>query len=315
MKILLSDCLTLTKDGDIDLNVFEKYGSVTCKDNIKEDELLSVIGEYDAVLCNKTNINKAVIDAAQKLSYIGVFATGYNNIDIKEATKKGITVCNAGTYSTNSVAQQTFAYILYHTNKIAEYDKRVKSGEWKTSKTFTILGEKTEELAGKTIGIIGYGNIGKKVADIALAFDMNVLVYSRSKKEDNRVTFTDFKILLQESDIVTVHCPLNEQSKGMFDKKAFSLMKKDALFINTARGPIVNESDLLDVLSSKKIYAAIDVLDKEPMEKDNLLFGAPNIIITPHVAWAPLQTRKRLIDITVKNLENFINGTPTNKVN
>ncbi len=314
MKILLSDCLTLTKDGDIDLNIFEKYGSVTYKDNIKEDELLSVIGEYDAVLCNKTNINKAVIDAAQKLSYIGVFATGYNNIDIKEATKKGITVCNAGTYSTNSVAQQTFAYILYHTNKIAEYDKRVKSGEWKTSKTFTILGEKTEELAGKTIGIIGYGNIGKKVADIALAFDMNVLVYSRSKKEDNRVTFTDLSTLLQKSDIVTVHCPLNEQSKGMFDKKAFSLMKKNALFINTARGPIVNESDLLDVLISKKIYAAIDVLDKEPMEKDNLLFGAPNIIITPHVAWAPLQTRKRLIDITVKNLENFINGTPTNVV-
>ncbi|MBR0465918.1 MAG: D-2-hydroxyacid dehydrogenase [Clostridia bacterium] len=314
MKILLSDCLTLTKDGDIDLSVFEKYGFVTYKDNIKEDELLSVIGEYDAVLCNKTNINKAVIDAAQKLSYIGVFATGYNNIDIKEATKKGITVCNAGTYSTNSVAQQTFAYILYHTNKIAEYDKRVKLGEWKTSKTFTILGEKTEELSGKTIGIIGYGNIGKKVADIALAFDMNVLVYSRSKKEDNRVTFTDLSTLLKKSDIVTVHCPLNEQSKGMFDKNAFSLMKKDALFINTARGPIVNESDLLDVLNSKKIYAAIDVLDKEPMEKDNLLFGAPNIIITPHVAWAPLQTRKRLIDITVKNLENFINGTPTNVV-
>ena len=315
MKILLSDCLTLTKDGDIDLSVFEKYGEVTYKENIKEEELLSIIGEYDAVLCNKTPITADVIKAGKKLSYIGVFATGYNNIDITEATKKGITVCNAGTYSTNSVAQQTFAYILYHANKIAEYDKRVKSGEWISSKTFTILGEKTEELSGKTIGIIGYGNIGKKVADIALAFDMNVLVQSRSKKEDDRVTFTDFETLLQKSDIVSVHCPLNEQSKGMFDKKAFSLMKKDALFINTARGPIVNESDLLDALESKKIFAAVDVLDKEPMETGNLLLSAPNIIITPHVAWAPLQTRKRLIDITVGNLENFINGTPTNKVN
>ena len=315
MKILLSDCLTLSKNGDIDLSVFEKFGEVTYKDNIKGDELLSIIGDYDALLCNKTPITKDVLAAAKRLRYIGVFATGYNNIDLKEATKAGVTVCNAGTYSTDAVAQQTFAYILHYANKISEYNNRVKSGEWKNAPTFTILGEKTEELFGKTIGIIGYGNIGKKVADIALAFSMKVLVVNRSKKQDDRVTFTDFETLLKSSDIITVHCPLNDQSKGMFNKNAFDKMKKGALFINTARGPIVNEKDLLEALKSERIFAAVDVLDTEPMAKDNPLIDAPNIIITPHVAWAPLQTRKRLIKITTDNLKNYINDKPTNKVN
>lgn len=314
MKILVTDYGTLTQSGDVSLDVFNKFGEAKMIENIEPDKLLEEVRDIDAILCNKTRINKAVMDAAPNLKFIGLFATGYNNIDIEDAKEHGITVCNAGNYSTNAVAQQTFAFILSHFNRIAEYDALVKSGEWQKSTTFSMLGQPTDEIAGKTIGIVGYGSIGKRVANLALAFDMNVLVYNRSPKTDDRVTFVSFDELLKKSDIITAHCPLNPESKNMFNKESFRKMKDGAFFINTARGGLVVEQDLRDELDSGRISAAVDVLRREPMREDCPLKNAPNLIITPHTGWAPRTTRQRLIDIVVSNIENYLNGTPINVV-
>lgn len=315
MKILIADCATLTQNNDLDITVFEKYGDVVYNKNISRSELLNTVHEYDMILCNKTIIDRVVIESAKKLKFIGLLATGYNNIDITAAKENGITVCNAGSYSTSAVAQQVFAYILNHYNAVNRYNDFVQNGGWQQSPTFSVLCFPTDELKDKTIGIIGYGSIGKRVAEIALAFQMNVLVYTRTPKSDNRVRFTSLDELLKNSDIITPHCPLNEQSKEMFNKETFSKMKDRAFFINTARGGIINEQELAEVLKSGKLSgAAIDVLNHEPMSKDCVLKGVPNLIITPHTAWAPLETRKRLLGIVEDNIKAFLNGTPKNKV-
>ena len=315
MKILIADCATLTQNNDLDITVFEKYGDVVYNKNISRNELLNTVHEYDMILCNKTIIDRVVIESAKKLKFIGLLATGYNNIDVTAAKESGITVCNAGSYSTSSVAQQVFAYILNHYNAVNRYNDFVQNGGWQQSPTFSVLCFPTDELKDKTIGIIGYGSIGKRVAEIALAFEMNVLVYTRTPKSDNRVRFTSLDELLKNSDIITPHCPLNEQSKEMFNKETFSKMKDRAFFINTARGGIINEQDLAKALKSGKLSgAAIDVLNHEPMSKDCVLKGVPNLIITPHTAWAPLETRKRLLGIVEDNIKAFLNGTPKNKV-
>ena len=315
MKILIADCATLTQNNDLDITVFEKYGDVVYNKNISRNELLNTVHEYDMILCNKTIIDRVVIESAKKLKFIGLLATGYNNIDITAAKENGITVCNAGSYSTSAVAQQVFAYILNHYNAVNRYNDFVQNGGWQQSPTFSVLCFPTDELKDKTIGIIGYGSIGKRVAEIALAFEMNVLVYTRTPKSDNRVRFTSLDELLKNSDIITPHCPLNEQSKEMFNKETFSKTKDGAFFINTARGGIINEQDLAEALKSGKLSgAAIDVLNQEPMSKDCVLKGVPNLIITPHTAWAPLETRKRLLGIVEDNIKAFLNGTPKNKV-
>lgn len=315
MKILIADCATLTQNNDLDITVFEKYGDVVYNKNISRNELLNTVHEYDMILCNKTIIDRVVIESAKKLKFIGLLATGYNNIDVTAAKESGITVCNAGSYSTSAVAQQVFAYILNHYNAVNRYNDFVQNGGWQQSPTFSVLCFPTDELKDKTIGIIGYGSIGKRVAEIALAFEMNVLVYTRTPKSDNRVRFTSLDELLKNSDIITPHCPLNEQSKEMFNKETFSKMKDRAFFINTARGGIINEQDLAEALKSGKLSgAAIDVLNHEPMSKDCVLKGVPNLIITPHTAWAPLETRKRLLGIVEDNIKAFLNGTPKNKV-
>ncbi len=315
MNILIADCSTLTQNNDLDITVLEKYGDVVYNPNISYDELLQTVHEYDMILCNKTIIDKTVIDKAKKLKYIGLFATGYNNIDIACAKEHNITVCNAGSYSTSAVAQQVFAYILNHYNSINQYNNFVQNGGWQCSPTFSVLCFPTDELKDKTIGIIGYGSIGQRVAEIALAFEMKVLVHTRTPKIDNKVTFVSLDELLKQSDIITPHCPLNEQSREMFNRDTFAKMKDGAFFINTARGGIVNEVDLADALKSGKLSgAAIDVLCHEPMKKDSVLKGIPNLIITPHTAWAPLETRKRLLGIVEENIIAFLNGNPKNKV-
>ena len=242
-------------------------------------------------------------------------ATGYNNIDIIAARERDITVCNAGSYSTSAVAQQVFAYILNHYNAINRYNDFVQQGGWQNSSTFAVLCFPTDELKDKTIGIIGYGSIGRRVAEIALSFEMNVLVYTRTPKDDNRVKFVSLEELLKQSDIITPHCPLNEQSHEMFNKDTFAKCKDGAFFINTARGGIVNEQDLADVLNSGKLSgAAIDVLNEEPMSKDCVLKGVKKLNITPHTAWAPLATRQRLLDIVEDNVKSFLDGNPKNQV-
>lgn len=315
MKIILTDCATLTYNNDISLDCFKQIGEVVYYQGLTREELLTAAEDTDIILCNKTVIDREVFEAAKKLKYIGLFATGYNNIDIDEARKRGVMVCNAGSYSTNAVAQQTFSYILAHYNAISQYDRFVKEGGWITSPTFSKLCYKTYELADKTIGIIGFGSIGQKVAQLALAFDMKVLVYTRTPKEYANVEFVDFDTLLQKSDIVSVHCPLNPQSEGMFDALAFSKMKDGAFFINTARGGVLSEKALFDALVSEKLSgAAVDVLTDEPMLEDCILMKAPNIILTPHTAWAPIETRNRLIKIVYDNIQGFLSGNVINSV-
>ena len=315
MKLLLTDCATLRSNGDLPLDSLKRFGDIFEYENITRAGLLKEAADADIILCNKTVIDKEVFDAAENLKYIGLFATGYNNIDIDYAKQKGVTVCNAGSYSTDAVTQQVIGYILMHYTAIPEYNEFVKNGGWKKSAVFSPLVFFSDEVAGKTLGIVGYGSIGKSVEKAAKGLGMNVIVYTRTVRENGETRFTDLDTLLKESDIVTLHCPLNAQSADMMNAEAFARMKDGAFFINTSRGGTVDENALYDALSSGKLSgAAVDVLKKEPMSKDCPLDKAPNLIITPHTAWAPLTTRKRLLGIVESNIETFLKGVPQNKI-
>lgn len=315
MKIVLTDAQTVLDDL-VDSSALRELGEVEEYGLLKYDEVAEHIADADIVIVNKTQLDSHTLRLAKNLKYIGLFATGYNNIDTEYCTKHNIAVCNAGSYSTNAVAQHTFALILEHFNNTSRYNQFVQDGKWKCSKTFSPFVYQLNELAGKTIGIVGLGSIGQAVAKIANAFEMNVIACNRSPKEIENVRMVSFDELLKESDIVSVHCPLNKDSENMFDKTAFAKMKEGALFVNTARGGVMVEQDLLDALESNHLGgAAIDTLAVEPMEEDCILMGAKNCIITPHIAWAPVETRVRLMNIVVDNIKNFLNGTPTNKVN
>ena len=314
MKILLTDSATVKSNNDLSLEAIKQFGEVTECNNISREELLKAVADFDAIICNKTLIDKEVMDLAPNLKYIGLFATGYNNIDIGEAKRRGIVVANAGDYSTNAVAQQVICYILNHYTKVPVYDSFVKDGGWKNAKIFSPLVFATEEIFGKTLGIIGYGKIGKAVEKAALGLGMNVIVYTRTVRE-NDPKFVSLNTLLAQSDVISMHCPLNEQSQKMMNKETFAKCKDGVFFVNTARGGVVDENDLSEALSSGKLSgAAIDVLTTEPMQEDCVLFDAPNITITPHTAWAPLSTRKRLLEIVCNNIKSFLNGNPQNNV-
>ena len=315
MKIVLTDAQTVL-DPLVNADSLKQFGEVVVYGLLKYDEVAEKIADADMVVCNKTLLDEHTLRLAKNLKYIGLFATGYNNIDIDYCTKHGITVCNAGSYSTNAVAQHTFALILEHYNNTRNYNKYVHDGLWKCSKTFSPFVYPLNELAGKTLGIVGFGNIGRAVAKIANAFEMNVIAFNRSKKQAENVKFVSFEELLLQSDIVSVHCPLNAQSENMFDKASFAKMKKGAVFVNTARGGVMVEQDLFNALESGHLGgAAIDTLKVEPMEEDCILMSAKNCIMTPHIAWAPVETRIRLMNIVADNIRNFIDKTPTNKVN
>lgn len=315
MKIVITDAQTITK-GDISLDFLKKYGEVVIYPLTSKEETAERLKDADAVICNKTPLNRETLAGAEKLRYIGLFATGYNNIDIDYCNEKGITVCNAGSYSTNAVAQHTFALILEHFTQVGKYNDFVQQGGWKNSPTFSPFVFDINELWGKTIGIVGYGSIGKAVGRIAHAFGMNVLAHSRNFKEVENGKFCSLDQLLQNSDIVTVHCPLNKDSEKMFTKETFNKMKKGAFFVNTSRGGVLCEEDLKGALESGRLSGAgIDVLETEPMKHDCCLLGVKNCVITPHIAWAHYETRIRLMEIVEHNLKSFINGTPTNKVN
>lgn len=315
MKLLLTDCATLKANGDLSLDTFKQFGEVKEYGNISRSELLSEAADTDIILCNKTVIDKEVFDSAPNLKYIGIFATGYNNIDTEYAAKKDVTVCNAGGYSTNAVAQQVIGYILMHYTKIPQYDAFVKSGGWKSADVFSPLAFSTEEVYGKTLGIVGYGSIGRAVERAAKGLGMQVIVFTRTVRENGETRFVDFDTLLKESDIVSLHCPLNEQSADMMNEESFNKMKDGAFFINTSRGGTVDEDALYSALVRGKLSgAAIDVLKREPQSKKSRLETAPNIIITPHTSWAPLATRKRLLGIVEDNIKAFLAGKPQNKI-
>lgn len=314
MKIVLTDAQTVV-DELVTTDCLREFGEVVSHGLLRYEEVAEAIADADIVLCNKTLLDSHTLRLAKQLKYIGIFATGYNNIDVDYCRAHGITVCNAGSYSTQSVAQQTFALILAYYNQIAAYDRYVKDGRWKRSPTFSPFVYPLNELMGKTLGIVGLGAIGQEVAAIANAFKMRVIGYNRSVKNMPNVEQVSFERLLSESDIVSVHCPLNADSEDLFNKDTFSKMKKGSLFVNTARGGVVVEQDLYDALESEHLGGAcLDVLRVEPMEEDCLLMEAKNCIITPHVAWAPLETRQRLMGIVADNIRNFLNSTPTHVV-
>lgn len=315
MKIVFTDSKTVVS-GKADIEVLNEFGEVVLYDSTSPEELPERIADADMVLCNKTIFSADTMAKAEKLQYIGLCATGYNNIDVDYAAKHGITVCNAGSYSTEAVAQHTFALMLHHFSKVNEYNQFVLNGGWKKSEVFSPMVYEMHELFGKTLGIVGYGSIGAAVAKIANAFGMQVIVSTRTAKNDPTVTFVRFDELLSRADIVTVHCPLNDQSDKMFNQTAFAQMKQGAFFINTARGGIVDEYALKNALESGILSgAAVDTITVEPMSQDCPLFGVRNLVITPHIAWSPAETIDRLIHIVADNIRCYLNGTPKNKVN
>lgn len=316
MKIVVLDADTVSA-GDIDFGSLKALGDVKIYGYTEKSDIIKNIGDADAIICNKTPITKDVIEACTNLKYIGLFATGYNNIDLQVATEHNIVVSNVPEYSTDAVAQHVFAFILNHFSRIDDYAKTVENGDWVRSKLFSYFNLPTHEISGLTLGIVGFGSIGRKVAGIAQAFGMNVIVFTRTIPDGyDNIKFVSLDELLKTSDVVTFHCPLNEQTKEVVCERTLSQMKKSAVFINTARGGIVNESNLAKALNNNVIAKAyLDVVAVEPMLENNPLRNAKNCVITPHIAWAPLKTRQRLVKTVIDNYIAFENNTPQNIVN
>lgn len=314
MNIVFLDAATVTDIG-ISLEPLRAFGHLEAHELVHDDEIIPLIREADIVFCNKSKLTAQKLSHADKLKYIGVLATGFDNVDVDYCHQHGITVCNAGVYSTDNVAQQVFSFILNAYSKTAAFDAFVKQEGWIHSPTFSPLRFHTHVISEKTLGIFGYGHIGKAVAAIAKAFGMRVLVCTRTPGQSADVEFTDFETLLEQSDIITIHCPLTEQTKGLFNREVFKRCKPTAMLINTSRGPVVNEDDLYEALESGEIAAAaLDVLTNEPMRQECKLLHAKNITITPHIAWASDEAKERLFAITLTNFQNYLKGTPTNEV-
>lgn len=315
LKTVVLDWGTVS-NGDISCDAIYSTGEISFHTLTRPEETINQIGDSDIVLCNKVLITEEVMKACRNIKYIGLFATGFNNIDLKAAKERGIIVSNAGSYSTDAVAQHVFALILQHYSKVSTYKSFVEDGSWISSPTFSAFPYPIYELAGKTLSIVGYGSIGKAVAKIAEAFNMNILVSTRTKPASCKYEVVSMDEAFRRADIITFHCPLTEQTKGLISRDRLSLMKKSALLINTSRGPVADEQALADALNSGLIAGAgLDVLEHEPMRPDSPLIGARNCVITPHVAWAPLETRSRLVSIVNENIKAYMNGTPKNVVN
>ena len=321
MKIVILDGYTVNP-GDLNWDGLKEFGELTVYDRTPKDlpTILERIGDAEIVLENKINMNRELMDACPNLKYIGEIATGYNNVDTAAAKEKGITVTNIPAYSTASVAQLAFALLLEICHHTAHHNDLVHQGEW-CSCPDTMFYDHTWpiiELAGKTLGIIGFGQIGQSVARIAKAFGMKVIAYSRTVREEGKALadYVTLDELLARSDVITLHCPLFPETKGLINKESIAKMKDGVILLNTSRGPLVNEADLAEALRSGKVYAAgIDVVSEEPMREDNPLLTAPECFITPHMAWMSKEARTRLIDIAVNNIRQWINGTAINVVN
>lgn len=314
MKIAILDAYA-DNPGDLSWEGFEKLAETTIYPRTQQEELIPRAKDCQAILINKLQITEKVLENLPLLKYIGVCATGYNVVDIDACCNRGITVTNVPAYSTDAVAQHVFSFITYFSNHVALLNESVHKGEWKTSPDFVYWKKPLIELSGKTLGIFGYGNIGHKVCEIGKAFGMNVICHTRTKKAD-MPEYVSFEDLLKRSDFITLHAPLTPQTEKIINKESLLLMKKSAFLINTARGGLVEESDLAQVLKAGGIagYAA-DVISVEPMLESNVLCGCPNCVLTPHVAWAPLETRARLLDVCLENFKAWLSGNPQNVVN
>lgn len=311
MKIVILDGAT-AKGKELDFDFLNQFGDVTYYDTTSKEDVLPRAKDADILVINKIVMDKDTLAECKNLKLITILATGYNIVDVETAKALGITVCNVPYYSTNSVAQLTFAFILEFACKLSLHTQSVARGDWQNCKDFAYTLDTLHELYGKTLGIIGYGSIGKKVAQIGKAFGMNVLISTRTPVEGCVSKEEVFK----NADFVTLHCPLNEQSKLMINEKSLALFKPTAYLINTARGGLIDENALANALNSGKIAgAALDVLTNEPPKADNPLIHAKNCIITPHMAWASLEARVRLLHATEDNVRAFLQNAPINKVN
>lgn len=316
MKIVILDGFA-ANPGDLEWTRLEKIGELTVYDRTESAEVVERSKDAEAVFTNKTRITAEDMAKLPELKFIGVLATGYNVVDVVAAREKGITVCNVPAYSTMSVAQNVFALILDITNSVGHYTRKVKEGKWSESEDFCFIDTNLTELAGKKMGIIGYGAIGKQVGRIAVAFGMEVYAHtSKDAKTIAPVVKLGLDDIFRTCDVVSLHCPLTETTFQLVNEERLALMKPSAILINTGRGPLVDENALAEALKLGKISAAgVDVLSTEPPQKDNPLLSAPNIKITPHISWATKEARKRLLEVAVDNLEAYLAGEPRNTVN
>lgn len=321
MKIVVLDGYT-ENPGDLSWSGLEKLGSLTVYDRTPlndEDEIIKRIGDAEAIYTNKTPLSKKTLEAAPNLKFIGVLATGYNVVDVNAAKDKGIVVSNIPSYGTAAVAQFAIAMLLEICHHVAHHSDAVHEGRWENNADWCFWDYPLIELANKTMGIIGFGRIGQGTGNIAQAMGMKVLAYDsyvNTALESDTCKYTDLDTLLKQSDVIALHCPLFPETQGIINKDTIAKMKDGVIILNNSRGPLIVEQDLADALNSGKVYAAgLDVVSSEPIKGDNPLLKAKNCIITPHISWAPKESRQRLMDIAVDNLQQFIDGKPVNVVN
>lgn len=302
MKITVLDAYSINP-GDLSWDSVAAFGDFTAYDRTDTSEIPARIKDCEAFFVSKCKITREIMEAAPKLRFIGVTATGYDNVDLKAAEDLGIAVCHVPAYSTEAVAQHVFALILELTNRVGSYNSAVQEGAWYKSPDFTFIRQPLTLLSGKSLGIIGYGNIGKRVAQIGRAFGMEIHIYSRDKES------------CVSSDFLTLHCPLTEENRGFINQDFIRAMKDGAVLINTARGGLINEEDVASALKSGKLSAAaLDVISTEPPCEPHALIGLENCILTPHIAWMPRETRQKVIDICTDNLKSFLEGGSLNRI-
>ena len=314
MKIVILDGHAINP-GDLSWDCFRAFGEVSYYDRTEaEEDTIARIGDAEIIILNKTPITESVLAACPNIRLICILATGYNVVDIQAAANRGIPVCNVPGYGTDAVAQFTFALLLELCHHVGHHSQVVHEGKWSRCPDFCFWDTPQMELAGKTMGIIGYGSIGKAVGTIARAFGMRVLAYNRTNRGGEE--YVTLEQLLRQSDVVSLHCPLFPETKGMIGAEAIAKMKDGAILLNTARGPLIDEQAVADALRSGKLRgAAMDVVSQEPIPESSPLLDTSNCIITPHMAWAPIEARQRILNITVDSIRGFLNGTPVNAVN
>lgn len=316
-KIVILDGYT-ENPGDLSWDEFSALGELTVYDRTPEDKIVERIGDADIVYTNKTPITQTTLAACPNVRFIGVLATGYNVVDVVAAREKGIPVANIPTYGTDAVGQFAIAMLLEICHHVAYHDSAVHEGRWENCPDFCFWDYPLIELAGKTMGIVGFGRIGQTTGRIAKALGMNVLAFDKMQTDAGKAIaeYVELDELYARSDVISLHCPLFDDTKGMINRSSIAKMRDGVIILNNSRGPLIVEQDLADALNCGKVYAAgVDVVSTEPIRGNNPLLNAKNCLITPHISWAPKESRKRLMDIAADNLRQFLNGTPVNIVN
>ena len=317
MKIVILDAYA-ANPGDLSWDEFAALGELTVYDRTAPEDVAARIGDAEVVFINKVRLTDDIFAACPNLKLASILATGYNIVDLAAAKRRGITVCNVPGYSTRAVVQMTFALLLEICHHVGAHSQAVKAGEWSRNEDWCFWNYPLIELAGKTMGIVGFGRIGQAAGRIAKTFGMKVLAFDNYPNEAGKeiAEYVSLDELYAKSDVISLHCPLFPSTEGMINKESIAKMKDGVILINTSRGPLVVEKDLAEAMQCGKVYAAgCDVVSTEPIQADNPLLGCYNTILTPHIAWAPKESRQRLMDIAVDNLKHFVDGTPQNVVN